>query len=146
MFRVVARNQPSERTHSDCCGCRHVQASPLPSHCNDWKYLRVCVCACTFLCSLLFIRNWRALIGTCCFLFVVGSAVASCSAHSQSVCRYCPGGPDSDFEYSTQAYTGYEPTSNIHTHTDAQTHTHTRCGADLQISKGHAVRAPWGSR
>ena len=24
---------------------------------------------------------------------------------------YCPGGPDSDFEYSTQAYTGYEPTS-----------------------------------
>jgi elongator complex protein 3 len=28
-----------------------------------------------------------------------------------SVCVYCPGGPDSDFEYSTQAYTGYEPTS-----------------------------------
>ncbi|KAL3227494.1 hypothetical protein MRX96_004197 [Rhipicephalus microplus] len=26
-------------------------------------------------------------------------------------CRYCPGGPDSDFEYSTQSYTGYEPTS-----------------------------------
>lgn len=25
--------------------------------------------------------------------------------------RYCPGGPDSDFEYSTQSYTGYEPTS-----------------------------------
>jgi elongator complex protein 3 len=24
---------------------------------------------------------------------------------------YCPGGPDSDFEYSAQAYTGYEPTS-----------------------------------
>jgi len=23
-------------------------------------------------------------------------------------CRYCPGGPDSDFEYSTQSYTGYE--------------------------------------
>jgi len=27
------------------------------------------------------------------------------------VCIYCPGGPDSDFEYSTQSYTGYEPTS-----------------------------------
>jgi len=27
-----------------------------------------------------------------------------------NVCVYCPGGPDSDFEYSTQAYTGYEPT------------------------------------
>ena len=24
---------------------------------------------------------------------------------------YCPGGPDSDFEYSTQSYTGYEPSS-----------------------------------
>lgn len=26
-------------------------------------------------------------------------------------CTYCAGGPDSDFEYSTQSYTGYEPTS-----------------------------------
>jgi elongator complex protein 3 len=25
--------------------------------------------------------------------------------------RYCPGGPDSDFEYSTQSYTGYEVSS-----------------------------------
>lgn len=28
-----------------------------------------------------------------------------------NICIYCPGGPDSDFEYSTQSYTGYEPTS-----------------------------------
>lgn len=28
-----------------------------------------------------------------------------------NVCVYCPGGPDSDFSYSTQSYTGYEPTS-----------------------------------
>lgn len=28
-----------------------------------------------------------------------------------SSCRYCPGGPDSDFEYSTQSYTGYEVSS-----------------------------------
>ena len=28
-----------------------------------------------------------------------------------SLDRYCPGGPDSDFDYSTQSYTGYEPTS-----------------------------------
>ncbi|CAG5097405.1 Similar to Elp3: Elongator complex protein 3 (Drosophila melanogaster), partial [Cotesia congregata] len=27
-----------------------------------------------------------------------------------NICVYCPGGPDSDFEYSTQSYTGYEPT------------------------------------
>lgn len=32
-------------------------------------------------------------------------------AFTGAVCGYCPGGPESDFEYSTQAYTGYEPTS-----------------------------------
>jgi elongator complex protein 3 len=32
-------------------------------------------------------------------------------AYTGNVCIYCPGGPDSDFEYSTQSYTGYEPTS-----------------------------------
>eukprot|EP00286_Rhodomonas_abbreviata_P027741 CAMPEP_0181298376 /NCGR_PEP_ID=MMETSP1101-20121128/5747_1 /TAXON_ID=46948 /ORGANISM="Rhodomonas abbreviata, Strain Caron Lab Isolate" /LENGTH=579 /DNA_ID=CAMNT_0023403389 /DNA_START=26 /DNA_END=1762 /DNA_ORIENTATION=- len=32
-------------------------------------------------------------------------------AMTGGVCVYCPGGPDSDFEYSTQSYTGYEPTS-----------------------------------
>lgn len=34
-----------------------------------------------------------------------------CSLALGACCRYCPGGPDSDFEYSTQSYTGYEPTS-----------------------------------
>ncbi|RKP01005.1 hypothetical protein CXG81DRAFT_12539 [Caulochytrium protostelioides] len=32
-------------------------------------------------------------------------------AMTKQICVYCPGGPDSDFEYSTQSYTGYEPTS-----------------------------------
>eukprot|EP00835_Amoeboradix_gromovi_P001558 NODE_73_length_23464_cov_0.600171.p3 type:complete len:542 gc:universal NODE_73_length_23464_cov_0.600171:4874-3249(-) len=32
-------------------------------------------------------------------------------AYTKYVCSYCPGGPDSDFEYSTQSYTGFEPTS-----------------------------------
>ncbi|KAL6584371.1 Elongator complex protein 3 [Orobanche minor] len=32
-------------------------------------------------------------------------------ATTGNICMYCPGGPDSDFEYSTQSYTGYEPTS-----------------------------------
>ena len=31
-------------------------------------------------------------------------------AYTGSVCLYCAGGPDSDFEYSTKSYTGYEPT------------------------------------
>ncbi|KAM2699492.1 hypothetical protein EV1_038361 [Malus domestica] len=33
-------------------------------------------------------------------------------ATTGNICVYCPGGPDSDFERSTQSYTGYEPTSN----------------------------------
>lgn len=32
-------------------------------------------------------------------------------AYTGNICVYCPGGPDLDFEYSTQLYTGYEPTS-----------------------------------
>ncbi|KAK8845531.1 hypothetical protein IAR55_006246 [Kwoniella newhampshirensis] len=32
-------------------------------------------------------------------------------AMTGNICVYCPGGPDSDFEYSTQSYTGYEHTS-----------------------------------
>ena len=28
-----------------------------------------------------------------------------------NICVYCPGGPDSDFEYSTQSYNEYKPTS-----------------------------------
>ncbi|KAM7542955.1 hypothetical protein Aperf_G00000016657 [Anoplocephala perfoliata] len=32
-------------------------------------------------------------------------------AMTGNVCVYCPGGPDSEFEYSTQSYTGKEPTS-----------------------------------
>jgi hypothetical protein len=31
-------------------------------------------------------------------------------AMTGNICVYCPGGPDSDFEYSTQSYTGYEVT------------------------------------
>lgn len=27
-------------------------------------------------------------------------------ATTGNICVYCPGGPDSDFEYSTQSYTG----------------------------------------
>ena len=50
----------------------------------------------------------------------IGTAVVAvmCKPHrcphisfTGNICVYCPGGPDSDFEYSTQSYTGYEPTS-----------------------------------
>lgn len=33
-------------------------------------------------------------------------------AMTGNICVYCPGGPDSDFEYSTQSYTGYEVCRN----------------------------------
>lgn len=32
-------------------------------------------------------------------------------ATTGNICVYCPGGPDSDFEYSTQSYTGAQPSS-----------------------------------
>lgn len=38
----------------------------------------------------------------------MSACMAICLLSSPS---YCAGGPDSDFEYSTQSYTGYEPTS-----------------------------------
>ena len=40
-----------------------------------------------------------------------GRGAAVTKASSPVVAGNCPGGVDSDFEYSTQAYTGYEPTS-----------------------------------
>merc|ERR1712000_415389 len=30
-------------------------------------------------------------------------------AYTGNICVYCPGGPDSDFEYSTQSYARYDP-------------------------------------
>ncbi|GIX86967.1 elongator complex protein 3 [Caerostris extrusa] len=48
----------------------------------------------------------------------IASIAVMCKPHrcphinmTGNVCVYCPGGPDSDFEYSTQSYTGKEPTS-----------------------------------
>lgn len=66
----------------------HVQATSLPSRRHDRKHLRV----------------------------RPSSPFSSARSHITDINNlwlysYCPGGPDSDFEYSTQSYTGYEPTS-----------------------------------
>ncbi|RWS09376.1 elongator complex protein 3-like protein [Dinothrombium tinctorium] len=56
-----------------------------------------------------------------------------------NICVYCPGGPDSDFEYSTQSYTGYEPTSMraIRAHYNPYLQTHNRL---LQLKQlGHDI-------
>lgn len=66
---------------TDCRRRRHEQASPLPTHRHDRKHLRV---------------RFRSLVLPSSKAHVPDTSLAH---------RYCPGGPDSDFEYSTQSYT-----------------------------------------
>lgn len=56
-----------------------------------------------------------------------------------NVCVYCPGGPDSDFEYSTQAYTGYEPTSMRAIRARYHPYSQTRGRIDQLKRLGHSV-------
>lgn len=52
------------------------------------------------------------LLESCCCVQDVQDAMSGVPLlRAGNICIYCPGGPDSDFEYSTQSYTGYEPTS-----------------------------------
>lgn len=53
--------------------------------------------------------------------------------------RYCPGGPDSDFDYSTQSYTGYEPTSMRAIRARYDPYEQTRGRVDQLKSLGHNV-------
>ncbi|XP_060908586.1 elongator complex protein 3 isoform X2 [Labrus mixtus] len=56
-----------------------------------------------------------------------------------SACNYCPGGPDSDFEYSTQSYTGYEPTSMRAIRARYDPYLQTRHRAEQLKQLGHSV-------
>lgn len=60
-------------------------------------------------------------------------------AMTGNVCVYCPGGPDSDFEYSTQAYTGYEPTSMRAIRARYNPYSQTRGRVDQLKRLGHSV-------
>ena len=53
--------------------------------------------------------------------------------------RYCPGGPDSDFDYSTQSYTGYEPTSMRAIRARYDPYEQTRGRVEQLKSLGHSV-------
>ena len=53
--------------------------------------------------------------------------------------RYCPGGPDSDFEYSTQSYTGYEPTSMRAIRARYNPYLQTRHRVEQLAQLGHSV-------
>lgn len=56
-----------------------------------------------------------------------------------NICVYCPGGPDSDFEYSTQSYTGYEPTSMRAIRARYDPYVQTKSRVDQLRQLGHSV-------
>eukprot|EP00744_Colponema_vietnamica_P005302 GILI01007777.1.p1 GENE.GILI01007777.1~~GILI01007777.1.p1 ORF type:complete len:551 (+),score=107.80 GILI01007777.1:45-1697(+) len=60
-------------------------------------------------------------------------------ATTGNICVYCPGGPDSDFEYSTQSYTGYEPTSMRAIRARYNPYVQTRSRVDQLQRLGHDV-------
>ena len=60
-------------------------------------------------------------------------------ATTGAICVYCPGGPDSDFEYSTQSYTGYEPTSMRAIRARYDPYLQARSRVDQLRRLGHAV-------
>ncbi|EDQ86036.1 uncharacterized protein MONBRDRAFT_38587 [Monosiga brevicollis MX1] len=60
-------------------------------------------------------------------------------AMTGNICVYCPGGPDSDFEYSTQSYTGYEPTSMRAIRARYNPYLQTRHRVEQLKSLGHSV-------
>ena len=55
------------------------------------------------------------------------------------IVSYCPGGPDSDFDYSTQSYTGYEPTSMRAIRARYDPYEQTRGRVEQLKSLGHSV-------
>jgi len=60
-------------------------------------------------------------------------------ATTGNICVYCPGGPDSDFEYSTQSYTGYEPTSMRAIRARYNPYVQARSRVDQLKRLGHSV-------
>ncbi|RDB22151.1 hypothetical protein Hypma_010656 [Hypsizygus marmoreus] len=56
-----------------------------------------------------------------------------------NICVYCPGGPDSDFDCSTQSYTGYEPTSMRAIRARYDPYEQTRGRVEQLKSLGHNV-------
>eukprot|EP00127_Corallochytrium_limacisporum_P004749 Clim_evm103s172 gene=Clim_evmTU103s172 len=60
-------------------------------------------------------------------------------AMTGNICVYCPGGPDSDFEYSTQSYTGYEPTSMRAIRARYHPYLQARNRVDQLARLGHSV-------
>ncbi|VDL59665.1 unnamed protein product, partial [Hymenolepis diminuta] len=60
-------------------------------------------------------------------------------AMTGNVCVYCPGGPDSEFEYSTQSYVGKEPTSCRAIQARYDPYVQVRHRIDQLKESGHSV-------
>jgi hypothetical protein len=99
-------------TNRIIAGCDE-QTPSLPSHRNDWQRVRV--------------------------LSRLGVGVPLDVSSAAFDVPRCPGGPDSDFEYSTQAYTGYEPTSMRAIRARYNPYTQTRSRVDQLRRLGHSV-------
>ena len=87
-----------------------MQAPSLSTYRDDWQYLRVSA------------RSPIPLVRPV-----------------DDVHRYCPGGPDSDFDYSTQSYTGYEPTSMRAIRARYDPYEQTRGRVEQLKALGHSV-------
>lgn len=81
-----------------------------------------------------------AMTGNIC-VYVNPSHLSVCPIHSVRVrvYSYCPGGPDSDFDYSTQSYTGYEPTSMRAIRARYDPYEQTRGRVEQLKALGHSV-------
>ncbi|KAG5350512.1 Elongator subunit, partial [Termitomyces sp. Mn162] len=99
------------RTASGVNHSSHVQATSMSSHRDDWEYLCVRY------------SYWLPKI----------------ESQSSNRPSYCPGGPDSDFDYSTQSYTGYEPTSMRAIRARYDPYEQTRARVEQLKSLGHNV-------
>lgn len=93
----------------DCGGRGHVQASSMSAHRHDREHLCVRV------------------------------PMMEASLIANTLHRYCPGGPDSDFDYSTQSYTGYEPTSMRAIRARYDPYEQTRGRVEQLKALGHSV-------
>ncbi|XP_018500484.2 elongator complex protein 3-like [Pyrus x bretschneideri] len=60
-------------------------------------------------------------------------------ATTGNICVYCPGGPDSDFECSTQSYTEYQPTSMRAIRARYNPYVQARSRIDQLKRLGHSV-------
>ena len=114
-------------SHPPFCLCVSVSVSVFLCVC-------VCVSVCEFQCLSVYSLNHSTRTHNCSLRLThplrtlltplqhqIAVVAVMCKPHrcphiamTGNICVYCPGGPDSDFEYSTQSYTGYEVRFLLH--------------------------------